>query len=474
MFRQSTPSSKSTRPSFFRPGIESLEDRRLMATGISASLSAGVLTVTGTEKADIIILKQEGKVISVYDDTKLVRNFTVGQAQSVVVNALAGNDYVKLFGNSFNVLSIPATLKGGGGNDYLEGGKAADNIYGEGGNDNLMGGDGVDSLYGGDGNDRIEGGNQNDYLYGGNGNDKLWGNAGVDSIFGQDGDDYLNGGASKDYLNGGSGTDTFRLDMFLPSGFSLTDDEIGGEPAEVAGAFLTNPTSDDLYAINQEGTPTCAFLSALAAAAQWTGKFSQYGSANNDLLSRISYDSGRDEYGVKLYVNNSWATIWVNSDWTEGKDPGSALWVTLYQKAFLKVMDVVYKRADGSFLPADQWKSTSGKNWTSAGIALEMFTTDKSTRISSGDLDAQSMQTAMSQGWLYTASAKDSGVSSTFVANHSYAVQRVFKQNGQWMVQLYNPWGHDRSGSSLDGKDDGSISVTWTQFKANISGVYKN
>src|SRR5438105_3101878 len=46
----------------FRPHrrlqVETLEDRSLPATGVTASLSGGVLSVTGTDAADTIVVRQ--------------------------------------------------------------------------------------------------------------------------------------------------------------------------------------------------------------------------------------------------------------------------------------------------------------------------------------------------------------------------------------------------------------------------------
>lgn len=94
------------------------------------------------------------------------------------VNADAGNDFVRVSRH----ISIPATLRGGAGEDVLIGGSGddklvggddADKLYGRDGDDQLMGGDGADSLYGGNDDDVLRGGAQTDALAGGTGANKL-------------------------------------------------------------------------------------------------------------------------------------------------------------------------------------------------------------------------------------------------------------------------------------------------------------
>ncbi|WP_370302140.1 calcium-binding protein [Pseudooceanicola sp.] len=62
-------------------------------------------------------------------------------------------------------------------------------------------------------NDRLKGGAGNDTLNGGNGNDRLFGDRGSDTINGGDGDDFLFGGKGRDAdtFDGGAGDDTIVL-----------------------------------------------------------------------------------------------------------------------------------------------------------------------------------------------------------------------------------------------------------------------
>jgi Ca2+-binding RTX toxin-like protein len=76
------------------------------------------------------------------------------------INTGAGNDTVTLG----KTVPVPATIRGGEGNDVLTGGA---------GNDKLIGGPGDDELNGRGGNDLLIGGSGNDTLIGGPGEDKL-------------------------------------------------------------------------------------------------------------------------------------------------------------------------------------------------------------------------------------------------------------------------------------------------------------
>ncbi len=53
---------------------------------------------------------------------------------------------------------------------------------------------------------------------------------------------------------------------------------------------------------------------------------------------------------------------------------------------------------------------------------------------------------------------------SGIVAWHAYAVTRVYQSGGQWKLDLYNPWSQDGNTAPRDGKNDGFLTVTWTEF----------
>lgn len=94
------------------------------------------------------------------------------------VNGNGGDDTIVLA----PTVPVPATLRGGPGNDKLVGGAGNDKLVGGPGNDGLSGRGGDDSLFGGPGEDQLSGGPGNDKLYGGAGNDVLVGGPGINEL----------------------------------------------------------------------------------------------------------------------------------------------------------------------------------------------------------------------------------------------------------------------------------------------------
>jgi Ca2+-binding RTX toxin-like protein len=94
------------------------------------------------------------------------------------VNGNGGDDTITLSAT----VPVPATLRGGPGEDRLSGGAGADKLVGGPGNDTLVGRGGDDSLFGGAGEDNLSGGPGADHLYGGAGTDLLNGGPGVNEL----------------------------------------------------------------------------------------------------------------------------------------------------------------------------------------------------------------------------------------------------------------------------------------------------
>jgi Ca2+-binding RTX toxin-like protein len=94
------------------------------------------------------------------------------------VNTGAGDDTVILG----RTVPVPATIRGGEGDDVLIGGAGADKLIGGPGNDELNGRGGNDLLIGGSGDDTLIGGSGDDALRGGTGHNILVGGPGKNTL----------------------------------------------------------------------------------------------------------------------------------------------------------------------------------------------------------------------------------------------------------------------------------------------------
>jgi Ca2+-binding RTX toxin-like protein len=210
----SSTKSRSARQA--RPSVEALEQRALLAGSIG--LSAGVLTINGTEEPDNVYVRYgkdaygndrvyaelhydigvvqyyPGGTVYYLEHVAELADFPAWQVSKIVFNGGEGADY---FGNR---TWLPSVANGGDGWDVLDGGM---------GNDELNGGDGYDKLVGNCGQDVLRGGADGDILDGG---------CDADQLFGDEGDDYLKGGmgTDADQLTGGAGADTFVGEWFGP------------------------------------------------------------------------------------------------------------------------------------------------------------------------------------------------------------------------------------------------------------------
>jgi len=120
-----------------------------------------------------------------------------------------------------------SALRGGGGDETIDGLAGDDAIWGKDGNDTLIGGDGADTLHGGKGADTLYGGAGDDTLHGDQDNDMLYGGSGDDTLQGGNGDDTLDGGSGADTLSGNGGADIFILGAPLDGIDTVTDFNVG-------------------------------------------------------------------------------------------------------------------------------------------------------------------------------------------------------------------------------------------------------
>ena len=208
-----------------RTQLENLEVRRLL----SATLAGGVLTITGTDDADRVLVTSTADKVFVVESTvtpgqnggrptaaNTRSSFNRADVHSLEANLGGGSDRIVVSDGGFFFRSgnpIDATLNGGAGDDVLISGGGDDTLNGGDGRDVLVADGGDDTVNGGAGNDALSGGGGKDTLNGDSGSDALSGGSGDDTLNGDDGRDLLDGGRGADLLNGGAGNDViFAVD----------------------------------------------------------------------------------------------------------------------------------------------------------------------------------------------------------------------------------------------------------------------
>lgn len=270
------------RPSL-RPKLECLEPRDVPAGGISSSLGAnGVLTLTGTDQNDQIVVVRQGSQIRIAGVTQA---FATNQVRSITIHGLGGADIIDLQSTNGDPLTVPTLIYGGAGNDIIQGSAGPDQIYG------------------------------------GSGNDTLFGHDGKDQLFGNTGTDLLNGGAGIDWLDAGS------------AGESTTD---GWNPYR----FVSNGTRPT--DVDQQAAPTCSLLAALAAATRQNIPLQNRIRYIGNFTFRVQmYDvrtrawTYRDIFFNGTMVRNSSGSIVDPVTEAEGE-----FWTVLFQRAYLRMSGV--------------------------------------------------------------------------------------------------------------------------------------
>lgn len=474
--------------------FESLESRQLctastLAISVQQADAGPALLITGTSKSDRISISQSARGVTVTDSTgsTLIKN----KVNVIEVFGGRGNDRISVA----NSVKLNTIIDAGAGNDVVRGG------YGR------------DTIFGGAGNDRIYGNANNDVLAGMTGNDSLYGNGGKDWLIGGAGDDALVavGGGSMDSLQGDSGFDSFwmddsngetvldtlsadekynmavhRVDVFMSYtdenafdetisnelvGQDLTDP--GQEWDEKSGSYLAEgyanfydmplfssagPSMDDL---NQGAVGTCYFLSTLATVAN----------TNAQWIQQSIVDFGDGTFGVRFIDNSGYqqyvrvdADLAVNT--TDGGGltlayagfgQGGSIWAPLMEKAWTFARD-----RNNSDSPIAQ---TSYHN-IAGGWLDEAFTALGGADIYASDPNYNSFNDGeYLLAWI--AGELENGKALTYatsaqpvdyiISSHAYTVVGVVQaDDGQWYLELRNPWGVDGN-SSTDGTDDGYV-----------------
>jgi cyclophilin family peptidyl-prolyl cis-trans isomerase len=162
-----------------------------------------------------------------------------------------GNDTI----NVSEQIQIPTKIRGGRGNDIINGGGGNDSIYGDAGNDTIAGRGGHDALRGGGGNDSIQGGVGDDMVRGGAGNDTIVDNAGTNSLRGGAGSDTINPTPSTGGNNNGIGS-------------SNNGNGANGNPQPANGIVVAARESDPDLVLPQQQTQHQASTDAVMALTQ--------------------------------------------------------------------------------------------------------------------------------------------------------------------------------------------------------------
>ena len=182
--------------------FENLENRQLLA----ADLVDGVLFVNGTANADIYrfdVTALAATTAKVVVTTKTANKSFVGVTQ---INAYTkgGPDIVKVFNGN-----IPVDIYSGNGDDIIRTYNTDTFVSAGAGNDIVS--VSVSNPSAATLPRTVRGDSGNDYIVGSAANDGLVGGAGDDIIVGGAGNDSINGGPGRNILKGGTGDDTFHV-----------------------------------------------------------------------------------------------------------------------------------------------------------------------------------------------------------------------------------------------------------------------
>jgi Ca2+-binding RTX toxin-like protein len=210
----------------FRPRVETLESRNMLAVTAVFSPASGMLNIFGDSLDNSIEISRNvagtllvnGGAVPIIGGSATVANTTLIQAFG-----LGGNDTISL--NETNGALPKSNLFGGSGTDVLTGGSGADGLFGQSGGDTLLSKGGADMAFGGSDADTLTGGDADDLIFGQGGDDRMIWNPGDDT-------DLNEGGAGLDTveLNGGGGAEIFtttangtrvRFDRLDPAPFSI-------------------------------------------------------------------------------------------------------------------------------------------------------------------------------------------------------------------------------------------------------------
>ena len=223
-----------------RNPVEPLESRTLLAaTPLDWPLQQpGVarigrtLYIAGTDANDQINIDVPAATADRADKIQIIFNglrvngaipvLLAAPLRKVLINGAGGIDNINISANVTDKFQPKViNIRGGAGDDTINGGKRNENIFGEAGIDTINGGGGRDRIDGGDGNDTITGGAGKDVLIGGFGDDTFKNREPADQR------NAIGPGAPADVVLGRDGSDNAQAD---PSDRILDDVENKNAP----------------------------------------------------------------------------------------------------------------------------------------------------------------------------------------------------------------------------------------------------
>jgi Ca2+-binding RTX toxin-like protein len=214
--------------------------------------------------------------------------FMIGWSSADGQDGDSAGIYARYFGADGNPVSNEGNdkLRGGAGNDVINGNGGDDKLWGQAGQDQLSGGSDDDVLRGGGGSDTVQGDMGLDILRGNAGADMLDGGAGDDLLRGDGGADNLTGGMGQDSLWGGAGGDSFIFASAAETGLGVLADTITG--------FNSGSDKIDLSGIDADTSTTADDPFQAALLANFTGNAGELRFAGGFLSADVDGDMVTD------------------------------------------------------------------------------------------------------------------------------------------------------------------------------------
>jgi calpain family cysteine protease/hemolysin type calcium-binding protein len=453
--------SRSPASTEFQP----LEARRMMSAVHAAApiplivstvfTSQGTeLCVSGTTGDNTIVLNQVSKT---QIDVKNANGWEAayhGDFSLILITGGSGNNVIKLEPD----VTIPATIRGGAGNDT---------IYAGNGDDELIGGPQDNILEAGSGKDTLVSiGAKAETLVGGSGFDSFWADDSAHTTL-------------RDVTNKEEADGTVHLiSSFLPT-YTTVNAQVVATPTPTSAKLSTslpepsvdqyatawgNYSSDPLFSsagpsendVIQGSVGDCYFLSTLSSVAK----------IDPNLIRQSVASLGDGTYAVRFFNSQGTATyVRVDAELPEywaGSEPAYArlgaqncLWVAIMEKAWAEF------RTPGD----DSYAAINAGQMSEAYTALGL-SSSTTYSFASATIMAQSIQQQLAAGNSVTyATLNDTA---QLLGDHAYTVDSVItNQNGNVTeIELRNPWGAQDPNSV-----NGYVVLTPTQLFQDMNEV---